>query len=155
MDQKHGSADAGEAPMKHPRRGRAKFRVGQVVRFRDGSYGRLETPAQASPLQSTCRRLFSVEGYVYAHGSKEEWYHISELRLLTAREKGSPMTVRRANGQFDYQDFTRMCRCGHRLGVHAGENETHTRPCFNEDAAGGGTGEPCTCKNFDPKRRAK
>ena len=24
MDQKHGSADAGEAPMKHPRRGRAQ-----------------------------------------------------------------------------------------------------------------------------------
>ena len=68
-----------------------KFRVGQVVGAKDGSYGELVTPHAARPLQCSGRgsyTLFNNEGYVYVRGAKEQWYHVSELRPLTKRERG-------------------------------------------------------------------
>jgi hypothetical protein len=71
------------------KRQKPKFRVGQVVKCHDGSYGRLQTPRQAMPLQCAAGHpLFSGEGNVYISGSKERWYHISEIRPLTTREIG-------------------------------------------------------------------
>ena len=61
--------------------------------------------------------------------------------------------ARTPKGRYDFMDMERMCRCGHRLGIHAGVNETNTRPCFNEDAEGGGTGEPCECTDFHPAKK--
>jgi len=51
-------------------------------------------------------------------------------------------TVRSADGRYDHSDMTLVCRCGHRLGVHAGEKP---RPCFNDDA---GDGHECHCEAF-------
>jgi hypothetical protein len=53
-------------------------------------------------------------------------------------------------GRYDYDNMQLLCACGHRLGIHAGMNETGNRPCFNEDTGAGGTGEECDCKNFTP-----
>ena len=41
--------------------------------------------------------------------------------------------VRDKDGRFDYTNLNLFYVCGHRLGIHAAENETKTRPCFNED----------------------
>lgn len=55
----------------------------------------------------------------------------------------------RSTGRYSYTgNFDRLCKCGHRLGIHAGEPP---HDCFNEDKAGGGTGEPCDCKEFRPE----
>lgn len=60
--------------------------------------------------------------------------------------------TRRTNGQFDYDDMSLICKCGHQLSVHAGENETKKRGCLNEDSGmDGATGEHCSCKNFKKK----
>ena len=57
--------------------------------------------------------------------------------------------TRRISGQFDYDDMTLICKCGHPLSVHAGDNETKKRNCLNEDCGiEGATGESCSCKNF-------
>jgi hypothetical protein len=59
-------------------------------------------------------------------------------------------------GQYDFSaDMNMMCRCGHRLGTHAGDNETGKRPCFNEDTYGDppySTGQPCDCEHFKPAK---
>jgi hypothetical protein len=65
------------------------------------------------------------------------------------------MQARTHRGRYDYMDMDLMCVCGHRLGVHAGVNDTNTRPCFNEDAEGGGDGKECACKNFKPKKKPR
>jgi hypothetical protein len=59
-------------------------------------------------------------------------------------------TARDTAGRYDYSDMSLVCRCGHALGVHAAENPTRRRPCFNEDGPSleGATGETCDCKNF-------
>ncbi len=59
-------------------------------------------------------------------------------------------------GKYDYSaDMELLCRCGHPLGVHAADNESGKRPCFNENTGIiGGTGEPCDCRHFK-KARAK
>jgi len=57
--------------------------------------------------------------------------------------------ARDKEGRFDYTNLDLICRCGHELGIHAAENESKTRPCFNEDKyIDGATGEYCPCKNF-------
>lgn len=56
---------------------------------------------------------------------------------------------RTVEGKYDLDgDFRRICECGHTLGVHAAANDTHQRPCFNEDKGAGGDGNVCECKNF-------
>lgn len=58
-------------------------------------------------------------------------------------------TARDRDGRYDFNNMDLFCECGHRLGVHAGENGTKTRPCFNEDLGiEGATGETCNCQNF-------
>lgn len=65
------------------------------------------------------------------------------------------------SGRYDYGDVELVCTCGHKLGVHAAENETHTRPCFNEDTGLNdpkwptivATGESCDCLNFKKAAR--
>jgi len=48
------------------------------------------------------------------------------------------------NGQYVCtNDFDRLCRCGHTLGVHAAATVAGRRDCFNGD-----TGEPCECTKF-------
>jgi len=74
--------------MKRKEKAGPKFRVGQVVRAKDGSYCRLITPYKAKMDDVRQHRLFDSSGYVYAHGGREGWYHVSELRPLTARESG-------------------------------------------------------------------
>jgi hypothetical protein len=67
-----------------------KFRAGQVVKVRDGSYGLLVTPRRAKPLQFSGKgsgTLFNAEGYVYLLGAKYACYHYSELRPLSKRER--------------------------------------------------------------------
>lgn len=53
-------------------------------------------------------------------------------------------------GQFAYdEDFDRMCRCGHTLGVHlAGGFD-----CINIERSAGGSGEACNCTRFTPTRK--
>jgi len=68
---------------------KAEFRVGQVVHTIDGSYGKLVSPHQAMPLQcASGQPLFNADGHAFLTGAKERWYHISELRSLTAGEIG-------------------------------------------------------------------
>ena len=56
------------------------------------------------------------------------------------------------NGRYDFEDFQLICKCGHKLGVHAGKNDTNKRPCFNEDEQiEGANGEHCDCLNFSKK----
>ena len=60
----------------------------------------------------------------------------------------TPTTNRnRNNGQYTYSaDFSRLCRCGHSLGVHTGEAP---HECLNGDQyLDGATGEPCACVKF-------
>lgn len=53
----------------------------------------------------------------------------------------------RKSGRYSYDgDFSRVCRCGHTLGIHAAEAP---HPCFNEDD-GIGDGAPCACERFRP-----
>ena len=62
------------------------------------------------------------------------------------------LNARNKAGQFDFSTMTLICTCGHPLSVHAGENETKERPCFNEDCGlEGATGKSCKCKNFKKK----
>lgn len=58
-------------------------------------------------------------------------------------------TRERATGQYAFSgDMSRLCRCGHTLGIHAGEAP---HPCFNGDKyAEGATGEDCACERFKP-----
>lgn len=47
-------------------------------------------------------------------------------------------------GQFSYANgFSRMCKCGHTLGVHVSGGFE----CVNRDA---GDGTPCSCRKFQP-----
>lgn len=73
-------------------------------------------------------------------------------------------TARDYQGRYDYsKDMNLLCRCGHPLGVHAAENETGKRPCFNEDhymntgveGAPVATGEDCDCEHFKKARKQK
>jgi len=66
-------------------RRKPKFHAGQVVRCRDGSYGKLVTPRVAKPLQYSGRVLFT-DGNAYVLGAKDGWYHISDIRPLNKRE---------------------------------------------------------------------
>jgi hypothetical protein len=66
---------------------------------------------------------------------------------------------RNYRGRYDYsKDMHLMCVCGHKLGVHAGDNDTGKRPCFNEDSNLNddpeltATGEYCPCKHFRKAR---
>lgn len=57
-------------------------------------------------------------------------------------------------GQFEFDnDFGRMCRCGHTLGVHAAGGWD----CLNAETGIGPehTGEPCDCQRFRPVRPRK
>jgi len=57
--------------------------------------------------------------------------------------------IRSRDGKYDYTNLDLFCTCGHKLGIHAGDNETKKRPCFNEDSGiEGTTAEYCPCKNF-------
>jgi hypothetical protein len=56
---------------------------------------------------------------------------------------------RRDDGKFDYSDMDKMCRCGHRLGVHGAAGP---RGCMNNDC---GDGEDCDCEKFRPQRAKK
>jgi len=58
-----------------------KFTAGQVVRVKDGSYGRLT--------QNGSDPLFNSRGYVSVKGARDGIYHLSEIRHLTKREKES------------------------------------------------------------------
>ena len=52
-------------------------------------------------------------------------------------------------GRFTYSsDFDRLCRCGHRLAVHAG---AAPHDCFNSDP-NVGDGADCDCAKFRPAR---
>lgn len=56
---------------------------------------------------------------------------------------------RNYQGRYDHGDMDAMCDCGHVLGVHAADNETGKRPCFNEDTGmEGTTGTYCDCPHF-------
>ncbi len=56
---------------------------------------------------------------------------------------------RSKDGRYDFDDLSLICKCGHSLGVHSGQNELKKRGCLNEDHhIDGATGEYCTCKNF-------
>ena len=55
-------------------------------------------------------------------------------------------------GKYNFGNMELICKCEHKLSVHAGENETKERPCFNEDKnIDGATGIKCSCKNFKKK----
>ncbi len=54
-------------------------------------------------------------------------------------------TARAIDGRFDFATMSLVCKCGHELGVHAAENPTRKRPCFNDDI---GDGSECDCENF-------
>ena len=68
----------------------AKFKAGEVVAIKDGSYGKLVTPKQAHPDEWTGEDLFDADGNAYVNGAGISWYHISEFRKLTKRERGQP-----------------------------------------------------------------
>lgn len=52
-------------------------------------------------------------------------------------------------GRYDYGDMNAMCVCGHALAVHAADNESGKRPCFNEDRGlDRATGDDCDCPHF-------
>ena len=53
--------------------------------------------------------------------------------------------ARDKKGRYDYSNTALICICGHPLSVHSGENDTKTRPCFNEDC---GDKNECSCTNF-------
>jgi hypothetical protein len=56
---------------------------------------------------------------------------------------------RARDGRFTYDgDYDRLCRCGHRLGVHAG---AAPHDCFNEDPSVG-DGCECKCQKFRPAK---
>lgn len=62
------------------------------------------------------------------------------------RDTGKCFRNRARNGRYTFDgDMSRLCVCGHPLAIHAG---AAPHDCFNEDRAGGGTGEPCSCKRF-------
>ena len=55
-------------------------------------------------------------------------------------------------GQFAYEgDWSRMCTCGHTLGVHVHGGFD----CLNGESIDGATGEPCDCTRFRPSRRRR
>jgi hypothetical protein len=68
---------------------------------------------------------------------------------LTDRQR-DPQT-----GQYAYEleDFGRMCRCGHTLGVHVAGGFD----CLNAETSIGPehTGEPCDCQKFRPAKLRK
>lgn len=75
---------------------------------------------------------------------------------IEAQEAIDPKEIRReADGRYGFDgNWERLCVCGHSLGVHAAQNDTGKRPCFNEDSGiVGGTGEPCDCKHFRPSKK--
>jgi hypothetical protein len=59
-----------------------------------------------------------------------------------------------ATGQYVHEDrWTRLCTCGHTLGVHAAIGH-NGKPCFNGDQhLEGATGEACDCTRFRVSRR--
>ncbi len=60
---------------------------------------------------------------------------------------------RKNNGKYDFSKMTLICECGHPLSVHAGQNDTDKRPCFNSDKGiEGATGHQCLCLNFKTKK---
>jgi hypothetical protein len=75
---------------------------------------------------------------------------------IEAQEAHDPKEIRReADGRYGFDgNWDRLCVCGHSLGVHAAQNDTGKRPCFNEDSGiVGGTGEPCDCEHFRPSKK--
>lgn len=69
---------------------------------------------------------------------------------------------RNYQGRYDFsKDMWLLCKCGHALGVHAADNDTGKRPCFNEDSnlneafrdAPKATGEYCLCTNFTKAKK--
>ena len=74
------------APMKHPRRGRAKFRVGQVVMVIQASAdGGKEYPVKLDHRTSIGER-YDTAAWMDTLDNEE---YECEMRPLTAREKGS------------------------------------------------------------------
>lgn len=68
------------------------------------------------------------------------------------------MTVRqrqlrdRATGQYAWDgDMSRMCVCGHTLGVHCAGGFD----CMNGSGCPGATGEPCDCQKFQLSRKKR
>lgn len=69
--------------------------------------------------------------------------------MFNPKERLMKNTARNKHGQYDFNNMELICRCGHKLSIHAGENETKERPCFNEDkGVNGATGDNCNCSNF-------
>lgn len=59
----------------------------------------------------------------------------------------------KGTGRYELEGkWDRLCKCGHKLGIHAAEVSCGMRPCFNGD-----TGEPCDCEKFRaaPKPKAQ
>jgi hypothetical protein len=55
-----------------------------------------------------------------------------------------------ANGQYTFTGgMDRLCRCGHRLGVHAAARVSGKQPCFCGDDGL----EDCDCQKFRPVRK--
>jgi len=62
-------------------------------------------------------------------------------------------TVRNSSGKYDFSNFELICKCGHKLGIHAADNPSKLRPCFNGDDIDGATGEFCKCENFKKMKK--
>lgn len=66
--------------------------------------------------------------------------------------KLTPQARHRSTGRYSFDgDMSKLCVCGHTLGIHAAEAP---HECFNQDAGlEGATGEPCDCMKFRLPRR--
>lgn len=62
---------------------RPKFRVGQVVAVKHWEGG---PPIEFVRLYRKKGESFQDDDAIYAHGGKDPWYHVTELRPLTKRE---------------------------------------------------------------------
>lgn len=109
------------------------------------------TPQQAECPTCGQERVRSIYG-------KREWIclNCTATAPIEAQEARDTKEIRReADGRYGFDgNWERLCVCGHTLGIHAAQNDTGKRPCFNEDSGiVGATGEPCDCKHFRPSKK--
>lgn len=61
----------------------------------------------------------------------------------------SKYTTRDQSGKYMHTKWTRLCKCGHPVGIHAGEkSQDGSQPCFAPDY-----GIDCDCEKFRPTQK--
>ena len=90
--------------------------------------------------------------------SQKDHKQFLELEEEPAKKVGKEKTIykpRKLNGRYDFDNMDLICKCRHRLGIHAPENESGTRPCWSgqEPEENGKYGKLCNCKDFKPKQK--